>query len=208
MALIFTSCTKERLTGNGDIVSVTRNTRDFSGIRSSGSARIHIAYGPEFKVEVRGSSNLIPNFKTRVINDVLEVGYENVWNVRRDDIQVYLTMPEVNSVSMSGSGRATISGQFPATSSFRASISGSGQIEMLDEFECRYLSASVSGSGKAKLKNVISEDAEVAISGSGAIWLTALDKLRVRISGSGDVYYAGNPEIHEQISGSGDIRRL
>lgn len=208
LTLIFTSCTKERLTGNGDVVSVTRNTRDFSGVRSSGSTRIHINYGTEFKVEVRGSSNLIPNFKTRVINNILEVGYENVWNVRRDDIEVYLTMPEVTSVSMSGSGRTTIAGAFPATNSFRVSLSGSGQVEVMDQFDCQYLSASVSGSGKAKLRSVISNDAEAKISGSGGVWLTALNQLRVRISGSGNVYYEGNPEIEEEISGSGDVRPL
>lgn len=208
LGLFLTSCTKDRLTGNGDVISVTRNTRDFSGVRSSGATRIHISYGSEFKVEVRGSSNLIPNFKTRVINNVLELGYEDVWNVRRDDIEVYLTMPEISSVSMSGSGRATLSGNFLETNSFRVSISGSGQVEVLDEFSCDYLSASVSGSGKAKLRSIVAEEAQASVSGSGAVWLTALDLLRVRISGSGDVYYDGDPEIEQEISGSGDIIRL
>lgn len=206
--LLFASCSKDRLTGNGDVISETRNTREFTSVRTSGSTRVHIEYGPEFEVEVRGSSNLVPRFKTRVINGVMELGYDNVWNVHRDDIEVYLTMPELTGVSMSGSGRTTVAGEFPHVSSFRASLSGSGQLEIRDEIDCRYLEANLSGSGKCRLRNLVSEEAEVRISGSGTVWLTALDLLKVRISGSGDVFYAGDPEIDEKISGSGDIRRL
>ncbi|HEY0895430.1 MAG TPA: head GIN domain-containing protein [Sphingobacteriaceae bacterium] len=206
--LFFASCSKDRLTGNGDVISETRNTREFTSVKSSGSTRVHIEYGPEFNVEVRGSSNLVPRFKTRVINGVMELGYDHVWNVHRDDIEVYLTMPEISGVSQSGSGKTTVAGAFPEVPSFRASLSGSGQLEIRDEINCRYLSASLSGSGKFRLRNLVAEEAEVKVSGSGTVWVTALDLLKVRISGSGDVYYAGNPEIDEEISGSGDIRKL
>ncbi len=206
--LILSSCTKDRLRGNGDVITETRSTREFTSVRSSGSTRVHIQYGPEFRVELQGSSNLVPRFKTRVINGVMELGYDNIWNVHRDDIVVYLTMPEISGVSQSGSGRTTVAGAFPQVRSFRASLSGSGQLEIQNEIVCRYLSASLSGSGKVRLRNLVADEAEVKISGSGTAWVTALDLLKVRISGSGDVYYAGNPEIDEEISGSGDIRKL
>ncbi|HEY1025900.1 MAG TPA: head GIN domain-containing protein [Sphingobacteriaceae bacterium] len=208
IGFISLACTKERLTGNGDVVSEMRNVSGFTGIHSSGSNKIHVKYGTSFKVELRGSSNLIPRFETRVRNNRLELGYDNVWNVRRNDIEIFVTMPAISDVSLSGSGKVTIEGEFQPTNSFEARISGSGNVEVRDEFECDELSINISGSGKARLADLVSKSAHVTVSGSGDVWVTAMDHLKVRISGSGDVYYRGNPVIDEKISGSGNLQRM
>lgn len=203
-----TSCTKERLTGNGEIVTDTRSISGFTGIHSSGSNRLFVNHGPEFKVEVKGSSNLVPRYKTIVRNNTLELGYENRLNIHGDDIQVFVTLPAIKNVSLSGSGKVRISGNFPATQLFRLSISGSADVDVMDEFQCNSLSTSISGSGNANLLPILAQDADVTISGSGDVRVSAEQKLKVKISGSGDVFYSGSPEVSANISGSGQVRKI
>jgi hypothetical protein len=206
IVILFTSCSKDRITADGNIISEIRNTGSFKEVRSSGSNNIHISYGPEFKVEVRGSGNLVSRYKTKVYNNTLDLGYEFV-NVRRDDIEVFITMPKISGVSLSGSGNVDLSGPFQETDFFNLRISGSAKVRVDNTFEASEVAVNISGSGDADLRNIICKEAGVRISGSGDVRLTCDERLDVQISGSGDVYYIGNPSVHSDISGSGKIIR-
>jgi hypothetical protein len=202
--IFLSSCLKERLEGNGHIVSEVRTLKGFTGVENSGSKRVHVSYGPEFKVELRGSSNLIPAYRTRVINGNLELGYERV-NVRYDDLEVHVTMPEIRRANLSGSGKILISGDFPAQDYFESRISGSGEIRVYDAFDVTDLDLAISGSGKADLLPIQSERADAHISGSGEAKIHVNDHLKASISGSGKVYYAGSPTVEMNVSGSGKV---
>ncbi|HEY0054903.1 MAG TPA: head GIN domain-containing protein [Pedobacter sp.] len=206
MAIIFTSsCSKERLEGNGNIITEVRNLSNFSGIINSGSKNINVAYGAEYKVELRGSSNLIPAYRTEILNGNLNPNYDNKANVRDDDIEVYVTMPAIRSAKLTGSGDILIKGSFPARDYFEAIISGSGDIHFNGGFNVDELKVTNSGSGMVELLNVKSNRAEVFISASGNAKVNVTDQLKVRITGSGSTYYIGNPTIESDISGSGKV---
>ena len=102
------------------------------------------------------------------------------------------------------------------------SISGSGEIHAYAE--CDYAEASISGSGKVYLDGWATKanyrisgsgqfygydfpvnELFINISGSGSLYVNAIDYLETSISGSGNVYYIGNPELKTNISGSGNI---
>jgi hypothetical protein len=208
VSILFISCSKDSLRGNDDIITEKRSVNNFTGVHSSGSNNIHIAYGTEFKVEIRGSSNLIPRYKSKVRNNMLELGYENQVNVHGDDIEVYLTMPLINNVSLSGSGNTDIAGNFPDAESFRLSVSGSADVNVRDTFDCEDVSVSISGSGNANLLKIFTLRADLNISGSGDVEVTVGEHLKARISGSGKVFYAGSPIIDSEISGSGRVQHL
>lgn len=207
ISFFFVSCTKDRLTADGNITTEIRTLGAFNEVRSSGSTNIHIIYGTEYKVELRGSANLLPRYETRVHNNVLDLGYERV-NVQNDDIEIYVTMPIVSAVSLSGSGNLIISGNFPDQDYFRLSISGSAEVEVLDTFNADNVVVNISGSGDANLQKVISKHSDVKVSGSGNVSVTAIESLKVTISGSGKVFYLGNPVISSSISGSGKVVKL
>lgn len=206
-SLLFASCSKEQLEGNGHIVTEVRTLSSFSGVQNSGSKHIHVAYGPEYKVELRGSSNLIPAYETTIRNGTLHLSYERV-NVRRDDLEVYVTTPEIRRAFLSGSGKILISGDFPAQDYFETRISGSGDVKVYDDFEAANVDVSVSGSGEADLQRIESPQAEVNISGSGDVKVNATDRLKLKISGSGKVFYLGSPVIDSSISGSGKVIKM
>ncbi|RZK47637.1 MAG: DUF2807 domain-containing protein [Pedobacter sp.] len=203
-SLLLISCSKDRLTASGDKTTETREVRNFTGVKSSGANDVHITYGTEFKVTLRGSDNLIPYFKTEIIGNTLHLGYERV-NVRRDDVEVLVTLPSIEYVSLSGSGSVDIYGVFPSVNFFDVSISGSGEVEVEDVFTANETAIKISGSGEADLEKLNTKHADVNISGSGDVKLKVQDTLKARISGSGKVYYKGNPTVDSQISGSGKV---
>jgi hypothetical protein len=68
-----------------------------------------------------------------------------------------------------------------------------------------FFNVNVSGSGVVRAFDMISQECDVFIAGSGDVRVTVEDFLKVRINGSGDVLYKGNPTIDVDISGSGSV---
>lgn len=206
-ALVCASCTKERISASGKQVSETRRPQAFTSVAFSGSNRVHITYGPTFEVQLRGSDNLIPHFKTEVEGEELHLGYED-FQVSDDDIEVFVTLPAIRGVGMSGSGQVSISGAFPVQESVDFRSSGSGHLVVSDPLQATSVSVAVSGSGKADVQKVRSKTADVKISGSGDVMVAPQEALKVSISGSGTAYYTGNPVIDSSISGSGKVIQM
>lgn len=204
VSLLLISCAKEHIRPEGPISVEMRNTPHFNGIYTSGANPIYISYGPEFKVEVKGSQNLLPYFKTTVKNNVLMLAYQDV-RISDDNIEVFVIMPQINHVTLSGSGKMKISGSYPDQQDFEATINGSGNIRVIDTFDSKNTHVQISGSGNASLYQINSQKAEVEISGSGRVQVSVQDELTAKISGSGEVYYKGSPKMDSKISGSGKV---
>lgn len=198
------ACKKDRLTANGNIISETRSLGQFTGVSSSGATPVEIKYGTEYSIVIKGSSNIVPHYITRVVNNILYIGFENA-NVRRDDIEVVLTMPTIRKIELSGSTKAAIKDTFPNVANFEVSISGSGNVKLENPMQAENVDVEISGSGEVDFEKMNTKKAEVDISGSGNVKIQVEDRLKAKISGSGKVYYRGNPVIQQDISGSGKV---
>lgn len=203
-AISIISCSKDRLSASGDKITETRSPADFTGINTSGSTPVHISYGTEYKVMLKGSNNLIPHFKTNTINGTLYLGYEKA-SVQHDDVEAFVTLPQISKVSVSGDSDVDITGQFPTIETFKLSISGSGEVDVHTTLNASQTNISISGSGEADLKKLATKNADIDISGSGEVEISVEENLKARISGSGKIYYLGSPQIDSQISGSGKL---
>lgn len=201
---MLSSCTKDRLTANGDRITETRSLTEFTNLRISGANRVNVSYGNEYKVVLKGSSNLIPYFKTTLDGKSLNLTYKNA-NVNHDDIEIFVTMPFIKGASLSGSGGLDIDGSFDTINEFDLSISGSGDASVNHELIVNKMNIKISGSGKAFFQKAIAKEADIDISGSGDAHLQVSDYLKARISGSGEVYYKGSPQVDSKISGSGKL---
>lgn len=204
---MLSSCTKDRLTANGDQLSETRSLTEFNSLRISGANKVYVSQGNEYKVVLKGSSNLIPYFKTTVEGKNLNLSYKNA-NIYRDDIEVFVTMPLITGASISGSGSIAIDGSFASINAFNLAISGSGDTSINQELMINKMNVTISGSGKAFFQKAIAKEADIDISGSGDVHLQVSDFLKARISGSGDIYYKGNPQLDSKISGSGKLNKF
>lgn len=66
----------------------------------------------------------------------------------------------------------------------------------------------ISGSGHINTLNLILNELDATISGSGNMNVNVIDYLNVNISGSGSVFYMGDPDVDVDITGSGTVQKL
>lgn len=201
--ILIAGCSKDKVSGSGAVVTEDRPEANFTGVSMGGSNNVHITKGAGFRVQVKGYGNLLPYYETRVANGVLKLGYKDV-NIRNDNIEVFVTMPGLNFLSISGSGDMDVHGNFDGNSTFQTIISGSGNIG-LEQGTARDFSSTISGSGNVAAFGIAAENAIINVSGSGNTEITATAILDVTISGSGNVYYKGKPVVTSHVSGSGAI---
>lgn len=225
IGLGFSSC--QKIKGEGPTISEFRSVKNFSRIRSAMSADVYVRQDSIYSVEVRAQKNIIDVLNTTVSGNELKIDFD--YNKRignHDRIEVYISCPNIESISLSGSGNMTMTNKCSSsnidlsvsgsgyirlpeinTNSLNTKISGSGAIDVLGGW-ATVISTQITGSGDIDLAGLAADYADVKVSGSGNTKINVSERLDIRISGSGDVYYRGNPELHTSISGSGKVHRL
>jgi hypothetical protein len=224
--MIFTlsSCIKDRVTGDGPVVTESRSVVNFSGVDLRCSANVVYKQDASYKLEISAQQNILDVLITEVSNNRLVIRYKNDVRVKsHDQITIVVSSPVVNSLRISGSGNIETTGIL-TPASMDMDISGSGNIHVI-EMTTGSVDANISGSGNIKvssgtatqeklrisgsgdidLGNVAANKATTTTSGSGETRVNASQNLDVTISGSGSVYYKGNPVINTHISGSGKV---
>jgi hypothetical protein len=207
----------------------TRNVTTFSRIAFRIPGKLILRQGSPQKVELEGDRELLSKIETDVDGDKLSVGRENHWMdwnwSKEDRVNVYITMANIEGLSVSGSGDLVGEGKFStgdlklsvsgsgslqievaATGDIEANVSGSGRLQVGGT--CKGFESDVSGSGRVIVNAKMDGVADVGISGSGKIEASGTAQaIKATISGSGRVY-ASNFEVDKctvRISGSGDV---
>jgi len=202
--LSFVSCNKERISGNGNTITETRNLSGFTAITATGSSNVYISKGNSFNVLVKGFSNLLSHYETKLVNGTLQLGFPKDVNVRHNNIEVYVTLPELTGIRTEGSGDINATGDFTGNTQFDAVMEGSGNINIQSGSTQNFYSV-IEGSGNIRAIDMRAEKAETNITGSGNTEISASSTLKVKITGSGNVYYRGTPVITTNITGSGAV---
>lgn len=207
----------------------TDNLPVFKKIAVRNPANVYVKIGNQQSVEVKGSQKGKDRTTIEVKGDRLIIGSErgswmSGWS-SGDRVDVYITMKEVEGLSVSGSGKLVIEDKFNTkhldlsvsgsgnmelktdASAIDASISGSGKIHLSGSSNNNKLS--ISGSGKFNAEDLESERYDISISGSGSSKIHVKSEINARISGSGSVYYKGSPsKVNSKTSGSGKVKKM
>jgi hypothetical protein len=224
-AFLFTiSCDDDIcLRGNNNVVIQERDLPSFNKIISEGSFDVYVEYGTRQSVEVEIDDNLLEYVKTEVSGSRLTISVRNNRCMRPDVKNVYISTPDIQSVSIHGSGSVRLdnvekenmnleiagSGDIFAdhllTENLTVEIKGSGDVQ-LDGF-ATFAELKIDGSGDIDARDMSIDTCYADILGSGDMELRVNNYLDVVISGSGDIFYRGNPEIKSRINGSGDLQK-
>jgi len=199
---------------------------DFTGISFGVWGYLTVEQGNTFKVVLEGDDELLDAIEVKVNNGRLTIRKPNWRKARNKKLTVYVTMPEIESLSVSGSGvlsnkgslkcddlKISVSGSGDvnlnglSASSVKMGISGSGGVN-LEGNGSKEASVSISGSGGVKAEEFKVEKMDVSISGSGRCKVWVEDSMYARVSGSGSIYYKGDPNIDAKSSGSGSVKKL
>jgi len=214
-----------KISGNGNVTTVTRTTGDYDGIKIAGFFDVDLVAGKEGKIILKGEENLLSKIKVEVEGNELKVYVEKGIQLRTSmgkKIEVTVPFEKISAVTLSGSGdvksknkinsdsfsaKLSGSGNFDLdvdSRSFDLALSGSGDIVLKGKADS--FTSKISGSGNVNASNLKSQAVDVTVSGSGNSVVTCETSITGRVSGSGNIKYLGNPEKRDvKVSGSGKI---
>jgi len=207
-------------------VKETRDMKGFNRVAFGISGDLKIKIGQEFSVVLEGEKSDLEEVSTEVSGDKLIIKSEGWHFSFHNKVNVYITMPEIKGLGVSGSGRAEITDPVKNSDNLSLSVSGSGKLVAnaieTDNLDCAISgsgninigsagsadkgSISISGSGNYQGPDMTIDHLRVSVSGSGNCTCKAGDSIDAGISGSGNVYYYGSPKIDARVSGSGHVR--
>jgi hypothetical protein len=193
----------ERATRNYDVTG-------FDRIHVSGQWSVTLERGDAWRVGVEAPVEILDDVEVERDGDELSVSYEGGWcaGCFRDDtaLKATITMPEIESLDLSGATTVSFSG-FEGRS---LSVDVSGGVALrgaASRFDALVLD--VSGAGNVDLSAVPVTDANLDLSGAANVKLQmAGGRLTGDISGTGNLEYSGTVS-EERIERSGfvNVRR-
>jgi hypothetical protein len=227
------------LQADTSFVTVDRHVSDFNSLHISGPFDVFIIQGTTESLKLDAPKEILDRIVTVVNNRELKISNKHdnwgwsekswwsdkSWWRHNKKIVVHVTVKDLNSIKLSGSGSALFEEGLSASSlklmvrgsgnmqgkvdvkKLESHISGSGNIKLSGTAESS--SISVTGSGNFTAPELITSNSAVHLSGSGGAKINANDKVDAAISGSGGVSYTGTAKIvNSKKSGSGSISRF
>ncbi|MEQ9298811.1 MAG: head GIN domain-containing protein [Cyclobacteriaceae bacterium] len=176
---LFSDCRKS----NGADASLELDLAGVSSFDFALSGNVIVTRGTSQQIIVSGPEDVIRNINTNVSNGEWDITTRECFR-KYDPVTVTMQITDLSNVSLSGAGNITIMDTF-ATGSSRVAIAGSGNV----------------------IWKSISEQIEAIIGGSGNITMIgSADQLFGTVAGSGNILGRDLPvkDVDITIAGSGD----
>lgn len=215
----------EKIYGDGNIVTNQRNLTGFNSIEVSGAIEVHIVQGPE-SVKVTADQNLQEYIEIFTDRGVLVIQNKKNFNLEpTGEIKILVSAPNYTNLDVSGASAITSDGPITGNSELGIEASGASKVEL--NVNVPRLSVDISGacnvnlngkstdfvaqaSGASNVKafNLITENADVDLSGASEAEITANTKITVDASGASHVSYKGNASVAQNVSGAGSVKKV
>jgi hypothetical protein len=181
--------------------SEPRSVPAFHAIELAGTMEVDVTIGKAQSVQVSGEADLLAKVTTVVKDGVLIVDTERNMR-RRHRLRVTVTVPDLSSVALSGTGEMKIAGL--ANQSFAMSLPGTGQLSVTGSTSS--LRVVVDGTGQISAKDLAAKSAKVEVNGTGSAVLRVTDSLEANVTGTGSIDVHGKPaRVKKSVSGVGAI---
>jgi hypothetical protein len=216
----------KRITGNRNVITQQRNISNFNALEVSGSIDVYVTQGAEYAVKVEAEENLMDYIIVEKDGDALDVHFKDNHSITsHSPVKVYVTAPSYSHLAVSGSGDIISQTKITHSNKLDIDIAGSGDIRVEVDAPAvsaeiggsgsiflkgttRDFSAEIAGSGELKAYDLLSENMDIDIAGSGDAEVYASKKLDISVAGAGNVNYKGNPTVSQSIAGSGNIKKV
>jgi hypothetical protein len=209
--------------GNGISATEVRTLPSFDRVRLEAPVHVVVKSGPSYAAYVTTDGNLTSYLTTDAWGGTLTIGLPGYISPTVEP-EITIVMPELHSVIHNGNGLVEVQegGNFPdldltlngageikfsgTATNLHATVNGSGVIDM--EGFAAALTANLRGEGAIHAENLLTEDADVELSGSGYVFLD-LDyqsTLSLALTGTGRVEWWGSPaKLDYHLSGEGKV---
>lgn len=202
VTLMLCSCSKETISGSGNLVSEDRSVIDFTTVSVEGTFNLTVTQGEEQGVHIMTDDNVIGHVKTEVENGVLKLYLESGINYKNIDLVVAISSVNLNGLKNQGSSTIAIT-TGDDNELFYVTNEGSGNIEFSGASQ--ELIINNEGSGRLSGFLFTVSKCTIGIIGSGNVEISCTEEMDVTIEGSGNVLYKGTPTITANIEGSGKV---
>jgi len=210
----------DSVTGNGNVISQTRDLPEFSGIKVGSGIDVFLTQGEPQQVEVEADENLQEWIRTDVDGSVLHIYTEKIIRLARTK-KVKITCKMLDKIEVSSAGDVTGLSAFKAD---KLDIDMSSAGDLRFEIEANEIKVNISSAGNVNLKgktNILNADlssagdlnafeleakvGEISVSSAGSAKVFVTEEASFRSSSAGDIHYKGEPrikEIHTSSAGS------
>ena len=203
---IFCDKVENVIAGSGNITDRKEDLPAFSQLKISDNliATIRIRKGDTHQISINGDDNIINKINWKLDDDVLKLGITDRINLRRSNLIIVITTPEITGVKMDGANKVFIDNKL-VTANFNLDVQGIGSFQA-DSLYIQNLTCNLEGAGKATLGGKVG-NAYIKLQGVGKIDAFGLevDSLTARLNGVGSI--RSNPIIFldAELDGVGKI---
>jgi hypothetical protein len=229
IVVLGTSCVwdDQKVKGNGHVTTQSKPIGDINGVELHSSFDVILTEGSPSTVKIEAEENLIQYIDLQVENGILNIRtQDNVWLRTKKPVKIYVTAPAFNRIRNTGSGDITSDTRISNDTKLLINGTGSGDIKLDVDApevdvkntgsgnvklagETQKFSGNVTGSGDIRAMDLMAEEANATVTGSGDIDVYSSVKVNANITGSGDIRYKGGAQVvSSSKSGSGDLRKV
>lgn len=194
---------RDQIEGSGDRISQVRDVTGFDEIRVECAFDLEITVGPAFSVELTYDDNLIDLIQTDVRGGTLILDCDEDLDADRS-CRVRIAMPALVGITVNGAADIDVRGL--AGEAFEYELRGAADLQI--QGAVGRLNIHLLGAGNIDARDLIAQDVDVQLSGTGSVRVHATERFDGRVSGCGSIQYSGDPpHARENVSGIGSIRR-
>ena len=223
-SVCLSSARAQSVRGSGQVTRKEVPVEAFTKIRNSSSANLYLTDGGGPTLTIEADDNIIPLIEITSQNGELTIRNSDKSGFNTmNNIDVYLPLGALAELRNSGSGN--ISANKPIVSpALRLVHSGSGNITLALQTptlvmtysgsgnvtltgQAQSFTLTLSGSGNVSTPQLLTETAQVNLSGTGNARVNCATALTVQLSGTGNVLYAGSPRLVSSVTGTGKVRQ-
>jgi len=227
--LVFASGCREiagrRVKGSGHIISENRTASGFNSIDVSGAIDVYVKQDSTTSVKVETDDNILEYVEVHTEGSTLEIYTEGNIRLRPSGkIKVYISNPQYKDLQVSGG--SSIRGENEITSSEALHVEISGGSDGRLELNAPKVSVNLTGASNASIKgktkyfeggasgaseirgfDLLTENADVDVSGASSIEIYASVRIAGQASGASSVNYKGNAQANVEKSGASSVNK-
>ncbi|OWK30780.1 head GIN domain-containing protein [Sphingomonas mucosissima] len=224
-ALCATAAQADEITGERDGEALVYRVGGFDSVGLGIPASVDIRVGPDWSVRASGPANALAELRVERDGRSLQLRPRNGWRNTNASlarqVRVIITMPQLASASIGGSGRMAV--DRVTGESLRASVGGSGSLalgtvavdnlavsiggsgEVTAAGRAAQLTVKNSGSGRFAAPDLRASGATVSAAGSGQVRAVVDGPATVSLAGSGMVDLGRGAKCTVRRAGSGRV---
>lgn len=209
LVMTFSLATQAQSKGSGNLVKQDREVSMFTEIEAGSAFEIILEQGEPLKVTVETDDNYLEKITTTVRDNRLVVESSGLKNPTA--MKVYITMPDLTSLDLSGAARLDSKEEFTVNNldidasgaskvnmntnaqQINSDISGAAKVNL--EGKTNTLDADVSGAALLEALKFVAQSVTINISGAAKARVYAINELNAELSGAGNLAYYDDPDL-------------